>query len=636
MIVDIFALIDNAPRILKGPLLPFSPTSYRIPIYALYNPQAANWPEYPYYHTNDFKVISLLIGGRRFYFDTTGEENNMPKQGVYLVPKTNMYKIHIYSDVSYIVIGIDITTLWMYERIEIIITSKQNYSYYGTKDPDGDPNPPMIISVPDIRKKADALKYAKFSFENIKLSFIKENQSIFLYGGEIVLSMHWKEIDRYGERFVNYPLGRFVMNKITYDMNNVSIEGIDYRYLLNSKFPTDKFTKSEFPYLQDDYIDIIKPVMLGIGNGVPGIPTNGLQIYKVAPEGNFPDKIEKYDFQFPPGWNNLYKVEVKQGDTWTEIYPGLGNPYGRNPNGTDNDMYKHKNPYPITVNPSTGIVKVYYLQALQDGEYGNDPNEIRMYAKWSYSTLKEAISFLLNAADSIYDNDLISGFDGEFPQELAAIGLYLDKAEPIFTWIERLQSSNILGGQLMLLNDVLFYRLENPNREKRIDIPSTDVLNHETLSVTIAEDFMYSGWDITWKKAWIGEESIGHSIGTNYRYPIASIYNSEDLTVRYERQSPTQQVFDTTNLQKRINIIRDLTNTFRHKITGLEMPMSYDYLELLIYDVIGYVPKVLENDPKYKDMEWMIYDIKKNIEHETITLTLIERIRSRSWNAGHE
>ena len=618
MIVDIFTLIDDAPLILKRPLLPYSFSSFRIPIYVIYDPQASNWPEYPYYNTDDLLITAVLIGGRRFPYTA----NN--------IPETGFYTIHVEEDASYIVIGFNYETLWMYERIEVILTSGQVYSYYGSRDPDGDPNPPMIISVPEIKKRADALKVSKFSFETIKLGFIKEKQSIFLYGGEIVLSLRHRETNAGETR--DFPLGRYIINKITHDTSNATIEGIDFRYLLNSKFPTEIFNKDDYPYIQDEHIDTIKPVMLGIGNGIPGIPTNGMQIYS-----NYPTKIVYYDFQFPAGWiGNPYKIEVKQGDTWTEVYPGLGNPFFT-------DIYNNNLPQnrqilingiyytPIEFNSDTGVVKLIYLQALEDGEYGNNPNEIRMYAKWTNATMNEAMRFLLTASGN---TSLLSGFSGEFTG-LAEIGIYLDKAEPIFTWVEKLQAANILNGQLMLINDALNFRLENPNRVFKLEVPSTDVKNHENLSVAIAEDFMYSGWEIVWKKAWTNDdEGDGKSIGVNYRYPIATIYKNTDLTVKYERQSPTQQIFNTSTLQQRINIIKDLISTFRHRIIGLELPLYFDYLELIIYDVIRYMPKALENSgrPYY---EWIIYDKKINLEKETIALTLVERIISNNWNNGN-
>jgi hypothetical protein len=68
----------------------------------------------------------------------------------------------------------------------------------------------------------------------------------------------------------------------------------------------------------------------------------------------------------------------------------------------------------------------------------------------------------------------------------------------------------------------------------------------------------------------------------------------------------------------------------RHKITNLILPMTHDYLELLVYDVVSYLPKVLEDEGRLS-IEWIIYDINKSIKGKNITLTLIERVKTQYW-----
>jgi hypothetical protein len=95
-------------------------------------------------------------------------------------------------------------------------------------------------------------------------------------------------------------------------------------------------------------------------------------------------------------------------------------------------------------------------------------------------------------------------------------------------------------------------------------------------------------------------------------------------------QNPVQR-FEIESIKQRVNIIRDMVNYFRHKINGLKIPMTHDYLKLLLFDVIGYIPKVLEHSG-VSFMDWIIYGIKINIRDETIELNLIERKTSVSWN----
>ena len=635
MIVDVFVLVDDAPVILRRPLLPFSPKSYRIPIFAKHEPAAQNWPIYPWYSTNDITetIATVLIGGRSF-------EKSYNK-----VPPPQFYTIHVEENASYLCIGFEKETLWMYERIEIVITDEIVYSLRGVKDDDGSPNPPMILSVPDIKKKADALKYAKFSFEQTKVQFIKENQSIFLYGGEMNISLRAKETE--SGLHENFPMGKYVIDKVSHNQDTAALTGLDYRSLLNAKYPAETFwgtveEQIRFPYLEEKYRNQIKPACIGIGNGIPGICLNGLQIY----ESLIPPLVEitRYDFQFPPGFiiDDNFKIEVKASgtptveelrptDTWIEIYPGLGNPHY-------NQGYKAKNPHldHSHIDSQTGIVSVYFRQALANGQYGNNPNEIRMFARWPNQRMRDAIAALLGLANEQLEHDLRYVSQSEFPDQLADIGLYMNESKSIFEWIERIQSGNIIGGQLMLVNDVLTYRLENPNRLKKrrrnnepMDIPRQDVLNHEDLGVSMADEFIYSGFDVSYIKTW-NNDGRGHIIGVNQRYPNAETFIGEDLTARFIRRNHS---FDVSTVRQRANIIDNLIRTFRHKITGLELPMTFDYLDLLVYDVVGYTPKVLENTGQ--EYEWIIYSKKINLRNETIALDLVQRVRTDFWNNGN-
>jgi len=304
-----------------------------------------------------------------------------------------------------------------------------------------------------------------------------------------------------------------------------------------------------------------------------------------------------------------------------------------------------------------------------------------------------------------------------------------------------------------LANDRLFFRQENPNRNASLTIPATDVINHEELPVGVAEEFMYSGWDIAWMK-YHADGNEGRIVGSNIRYPTAPILNGADATTGYERRAtpssapatirvrlsraaplanaatvavpnywvktrpemqrfraanavftfaanssasdevtltadpvdmvvlafprdvnssiatgggrwavshtwvalaainpdadvngasyrrftPTggwTEAFDTSAVQQRVRIIRDLINTFRHRAHGVKVPMTRAYLELQIYDVVRYLPKPLEGT-HFEPLEWTVYQKRINIADETITLDLVQRARSLNWNGGNE
>ena len=293
MIIDIFAVMDDAPLILRSNVIIFSAESVRVLLYASYNPQASGWPTKSFYPAELIHVHALLIGGRRFPQD--------PSPGPIPLPETFKFYEEIDSVTGsilaiYITVGITIESLWIYRRIQFIATSQKVISYYGSRPPDGTYNPPMIFSMPLINKTADALRYSVFSFETLQLAFIKDRQSIFLYGGQMFIAMQHR--DEYTKKTREFNIGRYILNHISYSMDNAEMTGIDFRYFLNAKYPVDVFTRSEFPFLQEAYIDKIKPAVIGIGNGIPGIPLNGLQIYTTL--ADLSQRILRYDFQFPP------------------------------------------------------------------------------------------------------------------------------------------------------------------------------------------------------------------------------------------------------------------------------------------------------------------------------------------------
>lgn len=634
MIVDITVIIDDDPVVFRLPLLPYTFTTYRVPLFAAYNPQATDWPTFPYYFTERTADLStILVSGIPHQFT-----NNR-------VPHDGQFTIHSEASAAFIVIGFQLSSMVMWRRPSIIGTEEVTYSQFGTQDRHGNRIPPMITQMPDVRKKADALKYARFSFDSIRLSFIKENQSIFLFGGQMVVDMKLK--DDQTNDVKDFFVGRYVLDNIEHDMNIARMGGIDFRYMLNVKYPTETFSRdSSFlvageeinaPFLEDEYIDTVIPECIGVCNGVPGIPLNGLQIYSDATFSSYEDWI---CYQFPPGWTHLFKIEYSVGDEWVEIWPGLGNPWAQSTVFPDN----YRNSHPPATHPrfaanssnnhhsvfsANGRVWIYWTQARQNGARNQGTNKVRMFARWPRATMFQAISYLLSLARN---DGLIQGFAGEFAG-LAQIGLYMGESKSLFEWIEQLQSANIIGGQLLVRNDALFFKLENPNRLKALDINSTDVLNHETLGVEIADDFVYSGWDISYIKSH-QDNDTGHNIGSNYRYPTAQILDSHDNTVFFVYSGPRNQFFDTRHLNTRVHIIRDLIATFRHRIVGLEVPMYFKYMNLEIYDVVGYLPKVLEAAGSV-EYEWVIYEKRLNMRRETITFTLVERKRSPNWNQGN-
>ena len=64
--------------------------------------------------------------------------------------------------------------------------------------------------------------------------------------------------------------------------------------------------------------------------------------------------------------------------------------------------------------------------------------------------------------------------------------------------------------------------------------------------------------------------------------------------------------------------------------TVLSGGLTSQYLNIQLYDVIGYLPEALE-DVGISNIDWIVYEKNVHIIKETITLTLIERKTTNLW-----
>jgi len=652
MIVDVLALIDDAPRILRKPLLPFARNAWQVPLFAPYAPQIGSWPAEPWYPTDAMEVNAVIIMGRRF---SPAPDDEIPPPGRFSLIES--------GGAVFVRIGLDPADLWQYRSIETIATSQSRFSREGTKDDDGEPNPPMTLAVSDPRQTADALRFQAITFESISMSFIREAQSIYLYGGWVFLFAKYR--DEVTDAIREFSLGKYVLNKIGYDKTTVEIEAIDFRYRLNAKYPTRVISRDEdnadgyWNFLEDDHEGTIRAEARGSCNGVPGVPVNGKQVF-VA--GGSLAMIDWYDFQFPPGWTDVYKIEVEMSgplngidcNGWIEIWPGLGKfEWGATPVAGQVPAYNPEHPddtapqgieydtahpdFPgRTIGPGGGVIRVWWQHAMQGAARASSPNKIRMFARWGSDSPRDIVTELIGLADPF----LLEDFSGEFAGT-APIGLYMDSSEPIWNWIEKAQSGNVVGSQLVAVNDTLRYRQENPNRPRRFTIHPTQVLNHETLWVELADDFMFSGWDISYRTSLDGAgagEGEGRQVGSNFRYPIAEILNGHDLTVLYERagvwgssNNPLREGFNKDALTRRLTILRHMIDSVRYRVTSLTVGMSAQFDGVVLYDVLGYSPKVLE-DMGRPSMDWIVYEKATDLDAGTVTFNMVERVFSDAWH----
>jgi len=208
----------------------------------------------------------------------------------------------------------------------------------------------------------------------------------------------------------------------------------------------------------------------------------------------------------------------------------------------------------------------------------------------------------------------------------------MDSAEHIWHWIEIIQAGNVIGSQLISVDAALKYKQENPNRPRRFTIRPTQVLNHEEIVVELADDFMFSGWDITYNVSHDGAgQGVGHAVGSTGLFPVASVLNGRDLTTRYFRNTATDDGFLMEHLTRRVGIFRNLVEASRYRVTELRIEITRQFMSVQIYDVVGYAPRALEGTTRGGVIDWMVYGREVNIEGNSITFALVERAFTDNW-----
>jgi hypothetical protein len=201
---DVVLSIDSNPVVLKRPLLSAGKNLFVIPLTVIYTRLDISWPSTSYYLREYFEVKGLIINGAKSpYIDT--DIDNVP---------IGYYTIRTDNGNTLIYVGLDADTSLIYlTQLEIIATSNSFISMFGEHDPDGEALQAFLLSLSDVKDKADALKYSKITFRQISLELIRAKESILLFGGDIVLSLIFRNLKT--SSLTEFPLGRFIIDDIS-------------------------------------------------------------------------------------------------------------------------------------------------------------------------------------------------------------------------------------------------------------------------------------------------------------------------------------------------------------------------------------------------------------------------------------
>ena len=418
---------------------------------------------------------------------------------------------------------------------------------------------PTLMSFPDIEEQADHFTYQRMKFNSGTVTIDNStgilDELFELFGNDLSLLMRTK-------KNATEIVRQFFIERYTVGLLSVELTVKDKRSRLTFKAPNTYYTKEEFPHIEDSLLDNIIQDAYGYCRMAVGTCLNRNQIYN-------PPSFEPVDgfnnwfaFKFAREITSIEQVMVLMSDVWTEVFPGLGVPPAENRPGSgieEGTSYLTTNPNavkiihidqagneePITVTRANmnnlphndGRIQIWWSQAMRhnsgflQGRNGN-ANKVAMTGVFVNlhtpgDIVRDMMSFYgqLPYDASCFD---LQNWENEMNQEHAnnQIGLVLDSADNIFSWIERIQNGALIGFQLITYRNLFSARVDNPNRHETFNIKWHEIVNRDQLAPEMSGDMYATYTKINWGFDYANEE-WQTVIDKSQRRAILDVYKFE-------------------------------------------------------------------------------------------------------------
>lgn len=314
---------------------------------------------------------------------------------------------------------------------------------------------PLVKSIPNFSIKVDPLRYGRQSFFGGDIVFNNNpidgsndgpfdsneeftGNDIFIYYGE--------DGDAYTDLFL--VANNYIENTKP-SMQEIVVITKDKREQQTISIPTETFTLADYPDIDSDLVDEIKPDAYGLLNYVPGICINsnnaGNKTFYFA-------SIINYPLHATP----VPAFEVYEDEQWISIATASTD----YPNGTCTFAVADIH---VDGDNTKGIKKVRCVSAY----YRNylDPADQIVELNNRY------LGIPFNSS-----NYNITEWNAE-KAYLSDTGLYLNEQKELYEWIEILQNGSTVGFQYFFDNGKRTIRLDNPNRTAVKTIYAVEILN---------------------------------------------------------------------------------------------------------------------------------------------------------------
>jgi len=370
---------------------------------------------------------------------------------------------------------------------------------------------PLLLDFPQVEDIADPMIYQKMAFSSgdavIDNSGGIWDEMLTLFGTDATLAL----AHRNGSLEIIRTF--FIENyKIGIKQTTLSLQ--DKRARLSAKAPNQLYTLEKYPFINENLVNKVMQDAYGYCRGIPGICLNRRQLYA---RGTVQPYLNWYDFRFARSLTKIEQIWVEMSGTWTQVYPGLGIPGNAGYQSTNpqmpqlvltdtrgnetgrialNNAALLQDDYPL----NDGRVAIYWSQCMKRNESGSaieyrngDANPVKANG---YFVNKNNASEIIRDIMDFYGNIPyvpsyynLRKWEIEMAHTPHIIGIFLETADDVWSWIEKIQNGVYMGVQLTIEGDKYSARVDHPNRAPSFNIHWTEILNKNELEPELSSEF---------------------------------------------------------------------------------------------------------------------------------------------------
>ena len=421
------------------------------------------------------------------------------------------------------------------------------YTNDGVRNFNGIDYNPQLISIPNLSNGSDPLQYGRQSF--FGGDHVYNNTPVKPGGNgdfDTDEQLHGNDTNvLFGENGNTYEelkrINKNYIDETIIDFEKAILKTKDKREQQSTLIPNEFFNNTDYPFIDDDLIDQIKPEAYGDCVGIPGICIN------------FKETGVNKKFYFSSDIFALNIVYAKKNNIWDIVAP-------------------------ISVN--NGIIELLDSDAYIDGDNTKGLNDIKANGIFlNYLNPADITSaWNLRYLNVPFNNTNYNTAEwNNEKQYLGDVGIYLDSQKEIYSYIEELQNGSTVGFQYIIEYGKRTIRLDNPNRDPIFRIEAVEIINNNNLKKNNNEELFATDAVVFYEHDYTENKSL--------RFKNTDYYEQVFRQHRKNKTFEIESLFLSENRarNKSIIIMEDQQKT-RFIISVILSDMKY--FDLRIYDIV--------------------------------------------------